>query len=99
MEISEEQVRYIAGLANLELTPDELQSHRKDLAEILTYVEQLSQLPTDDVEPMTHVVYPGSENYTLRDDQRQPSLPVETALANAPESGAGHFKVPRVIER
>lgn len=99
MEISEDQVRYIAGLANLELTPDEIQHHRKDLAEILTYVDKLSELLTDDVEPMTHVVYPGSKNYTLREDELKPSLGVESALANAPESGAGHFKVPRVIER
>lgn len=99
MKITEKEVRYIAGLSNLELSDDEVAKYRADLEEILTYVDKLNELDTSDVEPMAQVIYEGSETATFREDETRPSLEQEEALDCAPESGAGHFKVPKVIER
>ncbi len=52
-----------------------------------------------EIEPMAQVTYPGSENASLRADESHRNLTQEQALANAPEQGAGSFKVPSVIER
>ncbi|MCU0226160.1 MAG: Asp-tRNA(Asn)/Glu-tRNA(Gln) amidotransferase subunit GatC [Bryobacterales bacterium] len=99
MKLNEEQVRYVANLANLALTPDETTHFADELSQILTYVEKLNELDTSDVEPMAQVLFDVEDTATLRADTAGETLPVEVALANAPLSGAGHFKVPLVIER
>ena len=99
MKITEKEVRYIAELAHLNLSDEEIAAYQDDLEEILTYVEKLNELDTDSVEPMSHVLFAGAEEETLREDQLAPSLDRKQALSNAPLSGAGHFKVPLVIER
>jgi aspartyl-tRNA(Asn)/glutamyl-tRNA(Gln) amidotransferase subunit C len=99
MKLSEEQVRYVAGLANLTLTEDEVRKMSADLGEVLTHMEKLNELDTSAVEPMAQVLFEGEETATLRQDLDRPGLGSQVALANAPLSGAGCFKVPRVIER
>lgn len=99
LKITEKEVRYIAELANLSLSDEELRAYQGDLEEILTYVEKLGELETEGVEPMSHVLYPGAEQAALREDEPAPSFDRETALGNAPLAGSGHFKVPLVIER
>jgi len=99
LKITEKEVRYIADLANLSLSDDEVHAYQGDLEEILTYVEQLGELDTEGVEPMSHVLYPGAEQAALRADEPQESFHRDDALQNAPLSGSGHFKVPLVIER
>ncbi|MCS7043817.1 MAG: Asp-tRNA(Asn)/Glu-tRNA(Gln) amidotransferase subunit GatC [Bryobacteraceae bacterium] len=99
MKITEQEVRYVAALAHLELSDEEVKRMTQDLDGILAYVDQLRQLDTEQVEPMAQVLFPGSENATLRGDEPHEPLAQEDALANAPLSGAGQFKVPRVIER
>jgi aspartyl-tRNA(Asn)/glutamyl-tRNA(Gln) amidotransferase subunit C len=99
MKITEEEVRYIAQLANLELSEQAVVQYSRDMEEILTYVDKLNELDTSAVEPMAQVIYEGSETATLRDDAPAPSFDQETALREAPLKGAGHFKVPKVIER
>ncbi len=99
MKISEKEVRYIAELAHLNLSDEEIRAYQGDLEEILTYVDKLDELDTASVEPMSHVLYPGAEEAALREDRLEPGLSREQALSNAPLSGAGHFKVPLVIER
>ena len=99
MKITEEEVRSIARLANLELSEEAIKQYSKDMEEILTYVDKLNELDTSGIEPMAQVIYEGSETATLRDDARTPSFDQDTALREAPLSGAGHFKVPKVIER
>ncbi|MBI1354835.1 MAG: Asp-tRNA(Asn)/Glu-tRNA(Gln) amidotransferase subunit GatC [Acidobacteria bacterium] len=99
MKISEKEVRYIAELAHLSLTDSEVKAYQGDLEEILTYVDKLNELDTASVEPMSHVLFEGAEEAALRPDELEPSLDREQALANAPLAGAGHFKVPLVIER
>ena len=99
MKITEKEVRYIADLANLSLSDDEVRAYQSDLEEILTYVEKLGELDTEGVEPMSHVLYPGAEQAALRADELEPSFDREAALRNAPLAGSGHFKTPLVIER
>lgn len=99
MKITEPEVRYVAGLANLKLTDSEITRLAKDMDEILTHMEALSELDTSAVEPMAQVLYQSAETATLREDQPVPPLGNELALANAPLAGAGYYKVPKVIER
>ncbi len=101
MRITEEQVRYVADLANLHLTEDELHRMTRDLEGILEQVDRLSGIDTDGIEPMAQVLFDAEETATLRPDEDRPErrFPNETVLGNAPLSGAGYFKVPKVIER
>jgi len=99
LKLTDEQVRYVADLANLRLTDDETQRMSHDLGEILTYVEQLNELDTSSVPPMAQVLFDADETATLREDRPRDSLSNVEALANAALSGAGYYKVPKVIER
>ena len=99
MKITENEVRYVADLANLKLTGEEIGRLSKDLDEILTHIDTLNELETSNVQPMAQVLYESEENATLREDRECPCLGNDLALANAPLAGAGYFKVPKVIER
>lgn len=99
MNLSEKEVRYVADLANLRLSDEEVVHMRQDLGQILTHIEQLNELDTQSVEPMAQVLYSADETATLREDVPHTCLSNEDALANASLSGAGYFKVPLVIER
>ena len=99
MKITAPEVRHVADLANLSLTDAEIARMSADLDEILTHIDKLNELDVSGIEPMAQVLYEAAETATLREDSERPTLACETALANAPQSGAGHFKVPKVIER
>jgi aspartyl-tRNA(Asn)/glutamyl-tRNA(Gln) amidotransferase subunit C len=99
LKITEDEVRYVADLAHLRLTGEEIQRMRAEMDQILAHMDKLSELDTGNVEPMAQVLYDAGETATLRDDCVRPTLGSDTALANAPVAGAGYFKVPRVIER
>ena len=99
MKLTDAQVREVADLANLELSDEEVARMSHDLGQILTHVEQMSELDTSTVEPMAQVLYETDETATLREDTPRLCLTNEVALANAPQKGAGYFKVPKVIER
>jgi aspartyl-tRNA(Asn)/glutamyl-tRNA(Gln) amidotransferase subunit C len=98
VKITEDEVRYVAALANLSLTAEEVVKLRRDLDGILEHMDTLNAVDVEGVEPMAQVLLPG-EGDALREDTPQPTLGNEAALANAPQSGAGYFKVPKVIER
>jgi len=99
VKITDKEVRYVAALANLTLTEDEVGRMVRDLDEILVYVDKLNEVDTTAVEPMAQVLYDADETATLRADVERPSLSNEQALANAAKSGGGYYKVPLVIER
>ena len=112
MKVTDQDVAYVADLANLELTQDERRLLLRDLNSILDYVDRLSQLDTTDVPPMAQVSNrygvdqsrTGSERfaYASREDILEglrKSLPHEVALQNAPDTDGTFFKVPKVIER
>jgi aspartyl-tRNA(Asn)/glutamyl-tRNA(Gln) amidotransferase subunit C len=97
--ITEEDIRKVAELANLALTEDEIARMAKDLSGILTHVDELNELDTTGVEPMSQVLFDAEDVATLREDHERTPLSNHDALANAPVAGAGYFKVPKVIER
>jgi aspartyl-tRNA(Asn)/glutamyl-tRNA(Gln) amidotransferase subunit C len=99
VKITGKEVRYVADLANLKLTSEEIDRLSKDLDEILTHMDTLNEVDTSNVQPMTQVLYDADETATLREDRERPTLGNDIALANAPLAGAGYFKVPKVIER
>ena len=99
MKITEKEVRYVAGLANLQLTETEVAKFQSDLNGILEHMDKLKEIDTTGVEPMAQVLFGAGETATLRADVVIPPLGNEAALANAPQPGAGYFKVPQVIER
>lgn len=89
-----EQVRYIARLARLELSPDEEEKFTQQLGRILSYVEKLRELDTTDVPPTSHVL---SLKDVLREDELSFSLSPEEALFNAPSRKDNWFKVPKIV--
>jgi aspartyl-tRNA(Asn)/glutamyl-tRNA(Gln) amidotransferase subunit C len=99
VKITEREVRYVADLANLRLTDSEVQKFGADLDEILEHIDQLKEIDTSGVEPMAQVLYEAEDTATLRADLPVPPLGNAATLANAPQPGAGYFKVPKVIER
>jgi len=99
VKIAGDEVRYVAKLANLQLTDAEIERLSKDLDEILTHIDTLNELDTSNVAPMTQVLYEDDGTATLREDQERAPLDNATALFNAPQAGAGYYKVPKVIER
>lgn len=108
MSITEKDVTYVAGLANLELTAEERMRFAQELNSILEYIGRLNELDTENVEPMAQVSerYAPQEGvssnkfaYAQREDIVQPCLPHATALQNAPTTDGNFFKVPKVIEK
>jgi aspartyl-tRNA(Asn)/glutamyl-tRNA(Gln) amidotransferase subunit C len=99
VKLTEPEVRAIAELGNLHLNDAEIARMARDLDEILTHIDKLNELDTSNVEPMAQVLFEAGETATLRPDMVSATLDNATALANAPQSGAGQFKVPKVIER
>jgi aspartyl-tRNA(Asn)/glutamyl-tRNA(Gln) amidotransferase subunit C len=99
VKITEPEVRRVAELANLALTEEEIVRMTHDMDGILAYMDQLRELDTSNVEPMSQVLYDADETATLRPDVERKPLGNADALANAAVSGQGYFKVPRVIEK
>jgi aspartyl-tRNA(Asn)/glutamyl-tRNA(Gln) amidotransferase subunit C len=105
MKITDQDVTYVAGLANLELTEQERRRMARDLNSILDYIDRLNELNTTDVPPMAQTrtvqgnAIASQIGSAMRDDELTPCLTHEAALANAPESDGDFFKVPRVIEK
>ena len=100
MKITCKDVEYVAALAHLELEPAELERMAQQLDAILEHIDQLNRLDTTNVEPMAQVLAPSSlPNPSLRDDVARPGLERAEAVAAAPDTEKGFFKVPKVIER
>lgn len=97
MSLSLEEVRRVASLARLRLSPEEEELFAGQLSAILDHVKQLEELDVSAVEPMTHALA-GGEVSDLRPDEPTPGLDPEAALANAPARDGTAFQVPRIIE-
>ena len=95
MALTAEDVRWVAHLARLELTDAELATMTQQLSAIVDYVNQLQQVPTDGIEPMAHAL---DIHNVFRTDEPCPSLPVDAALANAPDRRGDFYGVPAVLE-
>ncbi len=95
MKLTKEDVIKVSSLARLELSPDEQEAFVGQLGSILGYVEQLQEWDTEGLELTATVV---DNESPLRADEVHPCLPVDRALANAPEREDDHFLVPRIVE-
>ena len=100
MALSLEEVRRIAALARLRLSPEEERTFAEQLSAVLAHVDQLKELDVSGVEPMTHALAAlGAQDApVLRADEVGESLAPGEALANAPAREGTFFKVPRIIE-
>ncbi len=88
-------VKYVAHLARIQLSPEEEQKLGTQLGNILSFIEKLKTLDVSNVEPTAHAV--PTVNVT-RADEIRPSLPHEDALRNAPAQANGLFIVPKIVE-
>lgn len=93
--LGEAEVRAIARLANLDLSPDELGPMAHELSAILGYVKKLQEVDVEHVAPTAHVQI---ERLPLRADEPAASLPNDVALREAPRADQGGFAVPGFME-
>ena len=95
MSVTSQQVRHIAKLARIAMSDEELDRLVPELNNILGWVEQLGEVNTDGVEPLTAVI---EQKLRLREDEVNDGNIRDQVLANAPEAQHGFFAVPKVIE-
>ena len=93
--ISDETIEYVGILAKLELSDEEKEQAKKDMANMLDYIDTLNELDTSGVEPMSHV-FP--VNNVFREDVVTNGDDRDEILANAPEAKEGAFVVPKTFE-
>ncbi len=96
MKVDEKLVDRLAELSRLEFSDSEKKDIQKDLTNILSFMEQLNEVDTDNVEPL---VYINDSVNVLREDVIKDILPKEDVLKNAPISNDDYIKVPKVIEK
>ncbi len=92
--ISDETIDYVGILAKLELSDEEKEQAKKDMGNMLDYIDKLNELNTDGVEPMSHV-FP--VNNCFREDVVTNGDDRDAMLQNAPDMKAGSYKVPRTV--
>lgn len=95
MKITGKDVEKVALLSRLEISHDQIDLFASQLNAVLDYAESLSQVDTEHIEPMAHVL---PIQNVMRPDEVKTSLPREAAQQNAPELENGYFKVPKVVE-
>ena len=95
MSVNAQQVRHVAKLARIAMSDAEVDALVPELNNILGWVEQLGEVDTDGVEPLTAVI---EQKLRLRDDAVTDGDKRDAVLANAPEGQHGFFAVPKVIE-
>lgn len=95
MEITKELVQYLESLGRLELSPEDEERTQKDLSDILGYIDQLSELDTEGVDPLSHVT--GVSNI-MREDKIANDDMRDAVLSNAPETKDGTILVPKTFD-
>ncbi len=95
MEVDETTVRRIARLARIKITDEEASGLKGELSGILNWIEQLGEVDTDDVEPMTCVV---PINLKMRDDVVNDGENAEAVVSNAPMREDNFYVVPKIVE-
>ncbi|MEW6278287.1 MAG: Asp-tRNA(Asn)/Glu-tRNA(Gln) amidotransferase subunit GatC [Candidatus Eremiobacterota bacterium] len=93
--LSLDEVDHVAHLARLEITAAEREAFARQLADILGYIDQLQELPTEGVEPQLAVL---KRTNVFREDEERSPLGLEGVLQNAPERVDGQFRIPRILE-
>ncbi|HNR12838.1 MAG TPA: Asp-tRNA(Asn)/Glu-tRNA(Gln) amidotransferase subunit GatC [Thermodesulfobacteriota bacterium] len=95
MKINREQVAHIAHLARLEFSDQELDAFTGQMNDILAHFDKLLEVDTSSVEPTSHAI---TVHNVFREDRVHACLAQSQALANAPDSASGLFRVPKIIE-
>ncbi len=95
MSLTRTQVEYIAELAKVALTDEEIERYTEQLSAVLDYASQLQNVDTSDIPPTASVLPLSS---VMREDVVRPSLPRDQALANAPDAIEGQFRVDAVLD-
>ena len=95
MKVTKKDLENVAVLSRLAIPADKEEQYTNQLNDVLTYMENLNSINTDDVQPIAHVL-PISN--VFRDDVVKESLDRDLALSNAPLKDDGYFKVPKVLE-
>jgi aspartyl-tRNA(Asn)/glutamyl-tRNA(Gln) amidotransferase subunit C len=95
MHLTQDEVRHVAELAKLRLTDEEIQTYTEQLSAILEYAERIQEVDTSSVPPTPYVL---PLTNVMREDKPEPCLPNDAALANAPDSDRGFFRVRAVFE-
>ena len=95
-EVTEQDVEYVAQLAQLDLSARRKTQLTQDLAKILGYIDKLNELDTRGVEPMLHVL---DIVNVYREDELEASLDRDVALKNAPNSDGEYFLVPKILDQ
>ena len=96
MKVDKEALHKVAHLARLNIKPEEEPKLLEDLSKILTWVEQLKEVDTTGIEPLTHMT---AEVNVLRKDKAEQTISHEGALKNAPSKNEDFFRVPKVLKR
>jgi aspartyl-tRNA(Asn)/glutamyl-tRNA(Gln) amidotransferase subunit C len=99
MSLTLSEVEHIAELARLKLTDEEKERFRQQLSDILEYAARLQAVDTSHAMASTAAAQPAPASSHLRPDVPGPSLELKEVLANAPQSEAGQFRVPPVLEQ
>ena len=95
MKVTKKDLENVAVLSRLAIPADKEEQYTNQLNDVLTYMENLNSINTDDVQPIAHVL-PISN--VFRDDVVKESLDRDLALSNAPRKDDGYFKVPKILE-
>ncbi len=95
MVITDELVTYLEALGRIKLPEESRAKAQSDLQEILQYIDTLSELDTEGIEPMSHAL---PLTNVMREDEVAPSIPAEDVLANAPAQKDNYFLVPRSFD-
>ncbi|MFN3800269.1 Asp-tRNA(Asn)/Glu-tRNA(Gln) amidotransferase subunit GatC [Belliella pelovolcani] len=95
MKVDTNTLKKIAHLARLEFDETSAEKMTQDMTQILDWVEQLNEVDTEGVEPITTM---SSEVNVLREDKVGEHLPHESGLKNAPQRDSDYFRVPKVLE-
>ncbi len=96
MKITNEIIDHIAHLAKLKFEGDKKVAIKQDLENIISFMEVLSEVPTDNVEPL---IFMSDEVNVLREDVAVDSLTQEEALKNAPKRDSDYFRIPKVLSK
>ncbi len=94
MKITDEVIDHIAHLARLEFEGDKKQIIKNDMERIITFMEKLQEMDTDNVEPL---IFMSDEVNVLREDVAKVTVTQEQALSNAPKKDSDYFRIPKVL--
>ena len=96
MKITEDIIDHIAHLAKLEFQGEQKTAIREDMQKIISFMDKLSEVPTDDVEPL---IFMTDEVNRLREDIPALTVSQDEALKNAPKKDSDYFRIPKVLDK